>query len=395
MARETSGVGGDSEMDQNKRLAVGLMSGTSTDGIDAAVIEVKPSGEPASTLVASIFRPFSPDERQCLLEAAQPNAAALQVKRADIRLGEWLGDAVQGLLYEAGLAAGDIRVIGSHGHTVAHYPEQGISWQIGNPHVLAEKTGIGVVTDFRQRDVTLGGQGAPLVPYYDYVMFHSRSEPRVLLNLGGISNLTVLQPSTSIDSVTAWDAGPANMILDGLMMAASHNLAVMDEGGRQMAQGQVNRRLLQQWLRHPYFEKAAPKSTGREEFGQTYVQKLWEDGVAANASLPDILATAGELIAVTIGRSLERVTKGPVALIAAGGGTHNRALMAKIAGQLNLARPWQTTGEYGISEDIKEAMAFAYFGWQFTENIPINIPQVTGARRAQIMGTFTPAGGAV
>ncbi|MCY0907095.1 MAG: anhydro-N-acetylmuramic acid kinase [Sulfobacillus thermotolerans] len=377
-------------MKKKSGLAIGLMSGTSTDGIDAALIAVDLQNPRPTTLISSLFRPYLGSERQLLLDATQPDCSALHVKRADMALGEWLADAVNQLLAEAHVNARDIRVIGSHGHTVAHYPDQHISWQIGNPHVLAQRTGIGVISDFRQRDLLLGGQGAPLVPLYDYVMFHSSGETRVLLNLGGIANLTVLTAGSSCDAVTAWDAGPANMILDGLVMIATQGQSLMDEGGRQMAQGTVHKGLLERWQQHPFFSKPIPKSTGREEFGMEYVQRLWQDGRTQGLSLPDLLATAGELIAQAISRSLTQVTAAPVALIAGGGGTHNAALMEKISRALPLLRPWEPTGAYGVPEDAKEAMAFAYYGWLSLNGVPIHLPHVTGASHTAIMGSYTP-----
>jgi anhydro-N-acetylmuramic acid kinase len=376
-----------------EELAIGLMSGTSTDGIDAALIAVNPEGHPVTRLISQVFRPFSPDERQILLNAARSEARALDVKQADITLGEWMADAVQQLLQRSGMPSRDIRVIGCHGHTVAHYPDRGISWQIGNPHILAQRTKIGVVSDFRQRDVVLGGQGAPFIPYYDYLMFRDQKELRVLLNLGGIANITVLFPNAGLESVQAWDTGPANMILDGLLIRATGAELLMDTGGRLMAAGCVHSGLLKKWLQHPYFSRSAPKSTGREEFGEGYIEELWNDAQSAGLSVQDMLATAGELIAVVVGQSAGKATAEPFMLIAAGGGTHNAALMQKISRHLPLLRSWETTRDFGVPEDIKEAMAFGYFGWAFLERIAINMPSVTGAQRAELMGSYVPRPG--
>ncbi len=373
-------------------LAIGLMSGTSADGIDVALISVNTAGTPTTKLWAQTFRPYQADERQILMKAAQLGALAVDVKQADMQLGFWMADAVRQLIRESGAEIENIRVIGSHGHTVAHYPEQGISWQIGNPHVLAEMTGVAVVSDFRQRDVILGGQGAPLVPYYDYVMFHDPREYRVLLNLGGISNLTVLAPHGDLHSVRAWDSGPANMILDGLVEISTHSSLIMDGGGALMHKGHVHQPLLQRWLQHPYFAKPSPKSTGREQFGSQYTQQIWREAIEEGLSLEDMLATAGEMIAVSIGQAVRQATSESVALIAAGGGTHNGELMRRISGHLQLLRPWQTTRDYGVPEDIKEAMAFAYFGWAYVNQIAINLPGVTGASRPAVMGSYVPAG---
>ncbi|MCY0899588.1 MAG: anhydro-N-acetylmuramic acid kinase [Firmicutes bacterium] len=376
--------------------AIGLMSGTSTDGIDAALIRVEKGHSPPLQLIDAIFKPFSREQRADIFRAFDPRCSALEWAFLHQRLGEWFAESVMDLLQHAGMSAGNIRVIGSHGQTVAHYPpspdsqhSQGFSIQLGDPAIIAARTGIDVVHHFRAQDMAWGGQGAPLVPYFDYVIWRSGHESRAILNIGGIANVTLLPKDCTLDQVTAFDTGPGNMVLDALTEIATHHQLRYDPDGRLAREGRVDQELLQMWLSHPYFRQRPPKSTGREIFGEAYAQKLWNDGLERGLGPQDILRTATALVAQSIALAIEWET--PYALVVSGGGIHNTTLMHEIGQRLSLLRPPESTDAYGFSGDMKEAVAFAYLAWEFCDGIPTNIPAVTGALRHVVQGSWTPA----
>ncbi len=378
--------------------AIGLMSGTSADGIDAALVEIEEVADsdfPRAQLRHFLYIPFSEEQRQRIFTLFLPNASVTVLGRLDLELGEWFASAANRLLTEVGVASCAVRAIGCHGQTVAHEPPEngglrGFTLQIGNSAIIAAKTGIPVVSRFRDADMAAGGQGAPLVPYFDYAIMRSSDEDRVLLNIGGVANITVLPRRASLEDVIGFDTGPGNMVLDGLIDRLSVGREHYDRDGRVAAQGTPQAELVADWLRHPYFARRPPKSTGREAFGTGYVEWLFGTMDAHELSPHDMLATATAFVARTIADAIDSVTKRPVALIATGGGSRNRVLMQAVAADLNLLRPWETSDTYGISGDAKEAMAFAYLAWQFLAGRPTNLPSVTGASQRVLQGVFTP-----
>lgn len=379
--------------------AIGLMSGTSADGIDAALvhIEEKDGSEwPTIHLKHTIFVPFASNQRQRILDLCTPNAPLFKVGKLHAELGQWFGQACQRLLDEAEVAPNDVAVIGSHGQTIAHYPSRdgqtlGFTIQIGDPAIIAAMTGIGVVSQFRNMDMAVGGQGAPLVPYFDYALLRSPNEDRVLLNVGGVANITVIPQSCAIEDVLGFDTGPGNMVLDGLVELISQGALHYDQDGQIAARGGVDTELLTDWLSHPYLSLLPPKSTGREEFGREYCTALYQQMQVRRLSPEDMLRTATAFVAHTIAQGIHLVQNRPFALIAAGGGARNPVLMQELTTRLTLLRPWETTSQHQIPGDAKEAMAFAYLAWQFTQGRATNLPRVTGARRTVLQGQWSPA----
>ncbi len=376
------------------------MSGTSGDGIDAALVEIgeEPEGNrPKVRLRHFRYEPYRSSEREAIVHLNDPDTPLTEIAAWHAFLGERFGKAVRNLLEEAGVDPRAVAVVGSHGQSVAHHPEGtehagGLPFtvQIGDPARIAVQSGIGVVSDFRARDVALGGQGAPLVPYFDHAVFSDDRETRVLLNIGGIANITVLPAGGTIEEVRAFDTGPGNMVLDRACQEVTGGARTFDSDGDMARAGRVNDALVGRWLMHPFFRLPPPKSTGREAFGQAYTLERIEEARELGLGPEDTMATLTALVARSIGDGIRSVTPGPVALLVAGGGIHNRALMDGVGERLNLVRPWERTDAYGIPADAKEAVAFAYFAWQFLKGRPTNVPSATGAREAALLGHWTP-----
>lgn len=376
------------------RLVVGLMSGTSLDGIDAVVARLSGSGRALQVeqkAFASV--PYPDDLRALLLANSAPETSSVfDLSQLNVRLAHAYADAVRRAVAAAGLRLADLDLIGSHGQTVHHIPTptacagQPITstLQIGDPSVLANLLGVPVVGDFRVADMALGGQGAPLVPYFDYVYFADESETRGLLNLGGIANLSVLPAGGGAEDVTAFDTGPANMVIDAL---ARHFFdQPYDSSGALAAQGSISNTLLAQLLADPYFEQQPPKSTGRERYGASFVEKLLAQAV--DLSPHDLLATATMLTAASVYQSYARFFRDhqPLdVLIVSGGGRHNDFLLQKLADSF-APIPVRTVDDYGLEADAKEALCFAVLAHEALNGVATNLPSVTGAARATLLG---------
>jgi anhydro-N-acetylmuramic acid kinase len=360
-------------------LYIGTLSGTSVDGIDVALVHFGPRPELRATHSLAI-----PDDlRGELLKLGVPGDNEIdRLGQADVRLGRLFAQAVHELLAKAALAPRDIAAIGSHGQTVRHRPgqENAFSLQIGDPNVMATLTGIPVVADFRRKDVALGGQGAPLVPAFHQAVFQAAGTDRVVVNIGGIANLSVL--SGGADNVLGFDTGPGNTLLDGWCRKVLG--APMDRDGQLAAQGRLKPDLLAAMLRDPYFQQAPPKSTGPEYFSAAWLQlHLAACGAIAAA---DVQATLVALTAQSIAqaiKSLKGMTRPDV--FVCGGGAHNPALMRALADGLagGSVRP---TDALGIPADWVEAMAFAWLARQRLLGLPGNCPAVTGASRPAVLG---------
>lgn len=380
--------------DMPERVVAGLMSGTSLDGIDVAIARISGSGR--SLRVEPLgFRhaPYAPDLRAVLLrnvEAATSNVRDLAQLNA--LLGRLFADAVRDAMGEAGVERIDL--VGSHGHTMHHVPDperfggyDGVAstLQLGAPSVTAALLGAPVVGDFRSADVALGGQGAPLVPYFDHALFTDAREHRVLLNLGGIANVTVLPAGGGPEDVVAFDTGPANMVLDALALRLFGE--PFDRDGHHAAAGAPAEAVLADLLTDDYFERPPPKSTGRERFGAGYVGRL----AARFPGAPDdALATACELTARSVADAVARFVAPqhpPDVVIASGGGVRNRHLMARLAAAL-APLPLRTTADYGVDPDAKEALCFAVLAHEFVHGVPTSLPSVTGAARPARLGTL-------
>jgi anhydro-N-acetylmuramic acid kinase len=374
---------------------LGLMSGTSLDGIDAAVVELSgPAAAPAWSVPGFVSVPYSRERRALLREATEGGSAAL-LCRLHAELGEWLAEAARAGWRAAGLEAADIDLIGSHGQTIWHEPpagqQRGASLQLGCPATLAERTGVPVVSDFRARDVAAGGEGAPLVPWVDRVLFAHPEHARVLQNIGGIGNLTWVPPRGDERALVAFDTGPGNVLLDAAAELASNGAETFDRDGARAARGSVDQALLADLMRHPFLARRPPRSTGRELFGRAMVEDLVRRRPPAGAAAwDDLLATLTAFTARSIADAVERWTPPAGEVLVSGGGASNPALMRALADAL-APRPVASAGvALGVDPDAKEAVAFAVLAWAFVRGVPGNEPAATGAGARRVLGSFTP-----
>lgn len=362
-------------------IAIGIMSGTSADGIDAALVEMQWGGAQARVTHREHIAVSHPDGlRQRILEAAggAPRSAG-DLARLHAALGDAYADAAAALIARS--PAPPV-VIGLHGQTLAHFPAEAVTLQLGDAARVAVRTGIPTVADFRSADVAAGGQGAPLTPFADHVLF-SDGAPRVVLNLGGISNVTLL-PDGDPEHVTGWDTGPANMVIDAIARISGQRF---DHDGAGARRGRVDEVALRRALAHPFFARTPPKSTGREEFGAAFSDALVRDVRSHGGSLDDALATASELTARTVARAIEQGTPRGVRwrdVLVGGGGAANGALMDAL--RRAIAVPVRSTDEVGIPAAAREAVAFAILAVYRMRELPNTLPRVTGARHAVSAG---------
>lgn len=356
-------------------IAIGLMSGTSADGIDAAAIELD---VPASgvRVLATATEAYDEAVRDAVLALGEGGTTTARgVALLHGTLGERYADVAERLCRTIDRP---VDVIAVHGQTVAHFPDDRVTLQLGDAARVARRTGRPVVSDLRSADVAVGGQGAPLVPFADHVLF-ARLAPVAVLNLGGIANLTII-PTPDADDVVAFDTGPGNMVLDAIAgsLGETH-----DEDGRRAARGRVDERALSEFLTHPYFARPAPKSTGREMFGRTFSDRLIEIVARHGGSADDALATAAALTARTVSDALRRTSTRIARLLVAGGGARNPTLLAMLA---DAARPEVTvvepTDAHGVPAAYREAIAFAILGAYRLRGLPNTLPRATGARHA-------------
>jgi len=360
-------------------LYLGLISGTSADGIDAALVRFDPRLE----VIAARTYAYPGSLRERIVALAR-NAAQIALDdygHLDAEVGACFADAASALLREADVDAGDVAAIGSHGQTVCHRPggAHPFTLQIGDPNVIAERTGITTIADFRRADVAAGGQGAPLLPALHAALFSDARTPRAVLNLGGISNATLLRPGKD---VIGFDTGPANCLLDA--WAARHLGTARDENGTWAASGEVRDNLLAAWLQEPYFAAPPPKSTGREHFNLDWLDVRTPADIAA----ADVQATLLALSARSIADALR--ASGVREVYACGGGVHNTALMAALRAELPDLR-FDTTSALGLDPDFVEAAGFAWLARARINGLPGNIPSVTGALGPRVLGAIYAA----
>jgi anhydro-N-acetylmuramic acid kinase len=358
-------------------IYLGLISGTSVDAIDAALVDFDVA---PLRIIATSATPFAPALKRRLSALIEnPGSVALdEVGQIDVELGRAFAQAALELMQSAGIGAGRVTAIGSHGQTLRHRPDLAtpFSWQIGDPNTLAEMTGVTVVADFRRRDVAAGGQGAPLLPVFHDQVFRSDSEDRVIANLGGIANITIL---TRDGSVTGFDTGPANRLLDAWI--ASHEGKEFDAGGAWAASGQVDDTLLRELLDEPYLKLAPPKSTGRELFNLPWLQSKL--GLFARQPC-DVQATLQQFTAESLADAVRQYAPG-AALYVCGGGAHNVNLLNAI-GLLIAPNRVASTATLGLDPDYVEAVAFAWFAKRTLEGLTSSAGSVTGAKGARILG---------
>ena len=361
-------------------LYIGLMSGTSLDGIDAVIARCDNNG--TTRLLRSHYQPFEPPLRDALLALNEPGHDELhRAASCANQLARAYGAAVHALLAQQGLSAHEIAAIGCHGQTVRHRPDAGYTTQLVNAALLAELTGVTVICDFRSRDIAAGGQGAPLVPAFHLQAFGSSTEHRAVVNIGGIANITDLPPNRI---AAGFDCGPGNALMDEWITA---NLGrAYDDNGAWAASGRVMPKLLDTLLSHEFFARSPPKSTGRDTFNLGWVRRA----LPGNEAPADVQATLLVLTVETIAQAILRHCGGAQSVFVCGGGAHNQALMSRLAARI-LGKRIADTGTIGVDADWVEALAFAWLACRTLRREPGNVPGVTGARGSRILGAIYPA----
>lgn len=391
-------------MKSKRQVLVGLMSGTSADGIDAVAAEISPRNPGLHARILShIHAPFSRRLRERIIEAGL-NGTVREICELNFLLGEQFARAALKVLHGAGINCSQVAAIGSHGQTVHHLPggRPPSTLQIGEAAVVAERTGVTTISDFRVRDMAAGGQGAPLVSFADWALFTDSSRPRLLQNIGGIANVTFLPPKAGLDEVLAFDTGPGNMVIDGIIEALSSGRQAYDRGGGMAGRGKVCKPLLGELLAHPFFHRSPPKTTGREEFGEPFIRAVLSAAHRRRLPVEDTVATATAVTATSIAEAyrrfvlpkLARAQRGTLQIILGGGGTQNRTLVAMLEAEvrdLAIGMEWFSHEDFGIPNAAKEALAFAILAYQTLAGRSSNVPSATGARHDVVLGKVTPA----
>ena len=387
---------------KNQKHIIGLMSGTSVDGIDAAIVEITGHGlETEVDLIAFETFPFPSGVPQRILALCQPDTSRVDdICEMNFYIGHLFAEAVKHILQKSGMRASDIHLIGSHGQTIHHLPKDmntdcdasryPSTLQIGEPAVIAHETGIPTIADFRVADMAAGGQGAPLVSYPDYLLFHNTKKTVGLLNIGGISNLTVLPANGTFDTVCAADTGPGNMCIDAVVSEITDGYERYDKGGVRASQGMAHQPLIDEWLKHPFFHLSPPKTTGREMFGHTYAMECLTDCREHKLSDNDCIATLTELTVQTITDYIKQFITGqnPIdTLYVSGGGVHNQTIMRRLSEVLTNTTV-ESVDNSGISADAKEAIAFTILANESLHGNAGNLPSATGASVRKVLGKF-------
>jgi anhydro-N-acetylmuramic acid kinase len=393
-------------MGKNAMLVVGLMSGTSADGVDVALARIPGSGSAPvrGELLAHITLPLDGSVRKEVLRVAESGAvSAGEISQLNFRLGEIFGDAVVAACSKFRVKLSQVDLIGSHGQTIFHQGKPvpflgrpiSSTMQIGEGAIIATKTGVTTISDFRAADMAVGGQGAPLVPYVDYLLYADKTQGRVSLNLGGIGNITVLPANGKASDVYAFDTGPGNMVIDALVSHFSRGRKRFDEDGRIARQGASNEKLLAEMMKDAYLRLKPPKTTGREYFGRTYIGRLLKLALRFGASPDDLIRAATIFTALSVVDAIQRFvvprTK-TQQLIVSGGGAHNPVIMAQLAAALAPIGVMPSS-EFGVDPDAKEAYAFALLAYETWHRRSGNLPSATGAKRGAILGKISYAPG--
>jgi anhydro-N-acetylmuramic acid kinase len=370
------------------------MSGTSLDGIDAVLLRLRGSGTSTTfRQIAFVNKPFPQKLKQLLLKNSVPATSRVDdIARLNVLLAELYADAVRSLAKRAAVRLSQIALIGSHGQTLHHLPQPmkmfgktiRATLQIGDPSVLATLTGIPTVGDFRLADMVVGGQGAPLVPYFDWLVFRSKTKNRILLNIGGIANMTILPKNCSVDGIRAFDTGPGNMVVDSLM---SHFYGKQfDRDGGIATKGMVVLELFRSLSKHSYLKKQPPKSTGREEFGEKFIHKVLKH--AEGYDKHDVIATVSRLTPFAVYEGYRMFVERRMnvdEVIVSGGGAKNRFFMDELRRYFKSSKVG-AIDEFGIQSDAKEAICFAVLANETMAGNPANIPAVTGAKKRVVLG---------
>ncbi len=354
----------------------GIMSGTSLDGVDVALVDIH---KEEIKVLETRSIPYPAEVREAILAVSNTQTTTAAISQLHFRLGEIYAEALKE--FE------NIELVGCHGQTVYHQGTPPVnSLQLGEAAVIAERCNVPVVSNFRARDIAAGGQGAPLVPFADFLLFRHRKRSRIVLNIGGIANFTFLPPDAKMHEVLAFDTGPGNMVMDALVKKLSGGKQLFDHDGSIAASGKIDRALLGKLMSDEYYDRLPPKSAGREQYGEEFIARL----LKTKRPMKDLIATATALTATSIAEGVRRFAGSADELIVSGGGVHNATLM----GQLRSLLPklaFSQTDDFGIPSDAKEAVCFALLAYRTFKNKTGNVPSATGARRGVVLGSVTPA----
>jgi anhydro-N-acetylmuramic acid kinase len=382
---------------KDKMRVAGLMSGTSADGVDVAIIDI--NADRVSVLAFDTF-PYSATLRRNILQLCEAKLSAVSdVCHLNFVLGEVFARSVGRLCKDSRINPDTIDLIGSHGQTIYHNPKGRrfgkktvrSTLQIGEPSIIAQRTGITTVADFRPRDMAASGQGAPLVPFADYFLFRDKHRNRAVQNIGGIANVTYLPAGCQPDDIIAFDTGPGNMIMDGIISILSRGKLKFDRGGRIAARGAVDKAILSDMLKHPFLGRRPPKSTGREEFGSQYCDAFYHKVAKKSISDENIMTTVTAFTAVSIVQAYRRfLPQMPDEVILCGGGAHNTALVKMLKKGFGESKIL-LSDEFGISCDAKEAVSFAVLAYTTIKGVENNVPSATGAEQSLVLGKIIPA----
>lgn len=370
--------------------AIGIMSGTSLDGVDAALVDITGVNEKTEVKLIAFETLDIPEKvDQQIREAfSMENSNSALISSLNVELGELFSEAAIKVSKAAGISLKEVDFIASHGQTIYHIPEgtekyRPSTLQIGEAAVISEKTGCTVVSNFRPRDMVVGGQGAPIVPYSEYVLYQHNERTRLLQNIGGIGNVTVIPPNASLNDLVAFDTGPGNMIINELSQHFYNE--PYDKNGEHAKKGQVNEKVLEDWMNHPFILREPPKTTGREEFGLQFVQEYLNK---YELTAEDWLATATMFTARSIAKSVAKYITEKTDLIIGGGGSYNPTLVQMIKETLPEVSVIRQE-DLGLSSDAKEAVAMVILGNQTLHRQPSNVPSATGASKPVILGSVT------
>jgi len=379
---------------KDSRLIVGLMSGTSVDGVSLVLVRVWGCGLSTKfKIIAYRTYPYPPEIRTRIFELFDRERSDVEkICFMNFILGEFYADMINAFLDQAGFNPEDVDLIASHGQTIYHIPHlrelagyrTRSTLQIGEPCVIAERTGLPVVADFRPRDIAAGGHGAPIIAYVDYIIFRSVEKSRAVQNIGGIANVTYLPKNCSVDDVVAFDTGPGNMIIDAVVRRMTNGALQYDVDGKIALKGKVSRELLDWLLRHPFIRKRPPKTTGREEFGEDFVERVMSKASELGLSFEDIVATVTAFTVESIVYNYRTFLGEVDEVILGGGGAYNLAIVRGLRDKLKI--PILTHEDFGIPEQAKEPLGMALLANETIMGNPNNVPRATGARKRIVMG---------
>ncbi len=375
-------------------IVVGMMSGTSTDGIDAVVARVEEpragTRAPQFEILKHVSIAFEPAQRQEILACLRADTGTVdRICALNFDLGETYAKAAERAIFAAGLEPSQIDLIGNHGQTLWHIPNHS-TLQVGSPAVIAERTGITTISNFRARDIAAGGHGAPMVSFVDQLLFADEKINRGLQNIGGIANVTFL-PAGNPQKSFAFDSGPGNVLIDDAVRRATNGAQEFDADGKIAARGQVNGALLDELMAHPYLQMLPPKTTGREIFGAPFGETLWRQANARGISADDLITTLTLFTARSIADGYKNfLPTMPQEIIVSGGGAKNPTLLRLLQNEFDSETRVRRIDEFGIPSEAKEALAFAILAYETWHGRTSNLPSATGARHPVIQGDMTP-----